>query len=173
MTTPSRRKLPPLWMFLVVFVTIYTAISLGLTIMLKMPWQFPMPQMLAIGAGAPLLALGLFILVWAIKSLSWKRATGKELFLDKSESKLITHGPYAYTRNPIYLGAFICLLGWFFLLRLTPLGFLVVIFGIHFILVAKWEERELRKCFGQEYIEYAKRVPLFFPRLIGGKQQKA
>ena len=98
---------------------------------------------------------------------------GKELFLDKSESTLITHGPYAYTRNPIYLSAFICLLGWFFLLRLTLLGFLTVIFGFHFFAVAKWEERELRQRFGQDYIDYAKHVPLFFPRLIGGKQQKS
>jgi protein-S-isoprenylcysteine O-methyltransferase Ste14 len=170
--TTARRKLPPIWVFIVVFVTIYTAISVGLTIMLKLPWQAPMPLWLTVGAGVPLLVLGLAFDFWAIKSLSFKRALGKELFLDKSESKLITHGPYAYTRNPIYLSVLICLLGWFFLLRLIPLGFLTVIFLMHFFAVAKWEERELRERFGQEYIDYAKRVPLVFPRLTGGKQQK-
>jgi len=130
-------------------------------------------SILALGAGLPLVILGLALVIWSMRTISLRRAMGKELFLDKSESTLITHGPYAYTRNPIYLSAFICLLGWFFLLRLTLLGFLTVIFGFHFFAVAKWEERELRQRFGQDYIDYAKHVPLFFPRLIGGKQQKS
>ncbi|HEY4760917.1 MAG TPA: isoprenylcysteine carboxylmethyltransferase family protein [Thermoguttaceae bacterium] len=171
MTTSARRKMPPLWIFIIVFVTIYTAVSIGITVLFGFPWHVPMPIALVFGAGLPFLVLGLVLLVWSIRSLSMRRAMGKELFLDKSESKLITHGPYAYTRNPIYLAVLICLLGWFFLLRLTPLGFLVVIFGFHFFAVAKWEERELRQRFGPEYDEYRKRVPLFVPRLIRYKQQ--
>ncbi|MGW8258116.1 MAG: methyltransferase family protein [Thermoguttaceae bacterium] len=163
MSTEKKRKLPPIWMFIVFFVTIYTAISFGLTSILKLPWHVSLPHSLAIALGAPLLALGLAFDFWAVRTLSFKRALGKELFLDKSESQLITSGPYAYTRNPIYLAVLIALVGCFFLSRLTALGLLAAFFAVHFTLVAKWEERELKQRFGQEYIEYARRVPLFFP----------
>jgi protein-S-isoprenylcysteine O-methyltransferase Ste14 len=164
MNASAKRRMPPLWIFMIVFITVYTGISLGLTALLKLPWLIPMSVLLGLIFGIPLVVLGISVLAWSVKTLSLKRAMGKELFLDKSESTLITDGPYAYTRNPLYLSALINLLGWFFILRLTPIGFLVIIFGIHFILVAKWEERELRNRFGREYIEYAKHVPLFFPR---------
>lgn len=145
MNASSKRKMPPLWIFLIIFATIYTFISLGLTILLKLPWLISMSVLLGLILGIPLVILGISLIVWSVRTLSLKRAMGKELFLDKSQSKLITDGPYAYTRNPLYLSVFICLIGWFFIFRLTPMGFLAIIFGIHFILVAKWEESELKK----------------------------
>ena len=86
-------------------------------------------------------------------------------FAARAESKLVTDGLYARTRNPLYLAATILLLGWCVALRLTPLAFLSVIFFVHFLFVAKWEEKELQARFGQEYEDYRKRVPLLVPRL--------
>jgi len=155
--------MPPLWVLIGLFMAVYASLSVGLTALLGLPWRVPMPFPVALGVGGPLLALGTGLLVWAFRSLGLGRALGKELFLPRSESHLVTDGIYAYTRNPLYLSVTILFLGWFFILRLTPLALLTVLFFVHFLLVAKWEEKELRVRFGQEYDEYRKRVPLFIP----------
>jgi len=164
MDTAAKRRMPPLWIFMFFFISLYTAISISLTMLFKLPWWTSIPVLPGLLLGIPLVILGIGAIAWSIRTLSVRRAMGKELFLDKSECKLITDGPYSYTRNPLYLSAFINILGWFLILRLTPLGILTAIFVFHFYAVAKWEESELKKRFGPAYIEYARRVPLFFPR---------
>ena len=157
-------------MFIAVFSAIYITVSAGVTKLLGLPWHVPMPLSVALRIGGPLLALGGVLLIWAFKSLGLRRAFGKEMFLPKSESNLITNGIYAYTRNPLYLSVTVLFVGWFFVLRLTPLAFLTVLFLIHFVLVARWEEKELRERFGQEYEEYRSRVPLLIPRARGSSR---
>ncbi len=84
-------------------------------------------------------------------------------FLEKGRG-LATGGPYAYTRNPLYLGS-----------SLMGLGFTVAggswVLGLAFLalfLLVYWpvmrrEENFLRQEFGETYARYAKAVPLFFP----------
>jgi len=91
------------------------------------------------------------------------------LFLRRSFSivpqarQLVTGGPYRLCRNPLYLGevvggwaAFLPTIGWAGAVVLaTSLGFqLVRVFA---------EERVLARSFGQEYLDYCRRVPRFFP----------
>lgn len=74
-------------------------------------------------------------------------------------SSLITSGVYRFTRNPIYLGMTLVLIGWAVFL-LNPLSFaLIVVFVIYitrFQIIP--EERELTTLFGAEYAGYQKRV---------------
>lgn len=77
-------------------------------------------------------------------------------------------GPYAFTRNPLYLGSFIMALG----IIIAGQGYwLLIAFGAFFALfyypVMKAEENELLQSHGREFTEYAARVPRFFPRLPG------
>jgi protein-S-isoprenylcysteine O-methyltransferase Ste14 len=79
--------------------------------------------------------------------------------------KLITNGLYAYIRNPMLLGMFIFMLGLgilfgslSFIFIFTPLFIVINVFYIKAI-----EEKEMEKKFGAEYLEYKKRVPMFFP----------
>lgn len=83
------------------------------------------------------------------------------------DRELSTTGPYAHTRNPLYLGSFLVGLG------ITLAGgrpAFVVLFGIFFALVygrtIRVEARSLGERFGERYAEYAKSVPLFVPRLV-------
>lgn len=79
--------------------------------------------------------------------------------------KLLTEGIYAHLRHPRYVEATLGLVAmalfsnylaaYLALLLCAPLLYLIVLL----------EERELRDRFGQEYEEYARRVPRFFPRL--------
>ena len=81
--------------------------------------------------------------------------------------KVVTTGPYAYVRNPMLTGVFLLLFGLGLLARsiavtflLTPLFILLNVLEIRAV-----EEPELEKRLGEEYIEYKKRTPMFFPRL--------
>lgn len=79
---------------------------------------------------------------------------------------LAQSGPYALTRNPLYLGSFLMALG---ILAAGQGYWLLLPLGLFFLLVyypvMKAEEMELLQGYGQEFVSYAHRVPFFFPRL--------
>ena len=81
--------------------------------------------------------------------------------------KLITTGLYAHVRNPMITGLFLLMFGMGILFGSLSL---IVIFTPLFILlnvlyVKAVEEKEMEKKFGQEYLEYKKKVPMSIPRL--------
>ncbi|MGA8213156.1 MAG: isoprenylcysteine carboxylmethyltransferase family protein [Candidatus Sulfotelmatobacter sp.] len=82
----------------------------------------------------------------------------------KNES-LATAGPYAYTRNPLYLGSLLMGLGFCVAARSWWVGVaLVVMFLAIYLPVIRDEEVFLRRTF-PEFEEYARRVPGMLPRL--------
>jgi protein-S-isoprenylcysteine O-methyltransferase Ste14 len=82
----------------------------------------------------------------------------------KNES-LATSGPYAYTRNPLYLGSLLMGLGFAAAARSWWVGVaLVVMFFAIYLPVIRDEEAFLRQTF-PEFEEYARRVPRMLPRL--------
>jgi len=84
--------------------------------------------------------------------------------LQKNE-RLATRGPYAYTRNPLYLGSLILALG-FALASLNgwvAIGLVVIFAGIY-LPVIQAEEIFLRTRF-PEFAQYAGKVPRIFPRV--------
>ncbi len=89
--------------------------------------------------------------------------------LDKMRS-LATCGPYAYTRNPLYLGSLLIGVG---LVIAGGRWFLAAAFIVFFIFVywpvMRREEAGLLKQYGKKYEEYAAAVPLFFPHRKSAK----
>jgi protein-S-isoprenylcysteine O-methyltransferase Ste14 len=82
----------------------------------------------------------------------------------KNES-LATSGPYAYTRNPLYLGSLLMGLGFALTARSWWVGLaLALMFAAIYLPVIRDEEKFLRAKF-PEFDEYARRVPKMFPRL--------
>ena len=78
-------------------------------------------------------------------------------------SSLMTEGPYGICRNPMLLGVFMYHIG--VLTALLSFGALVI-FIIEVLIMniqVKKEEQRLRKDFGNEYIEYTRRVNRFLP----------
>jgi len=87
-------------------------------------------------------------------------------FLRKN-AKLAVGGPYAWVRNPLYLGTYLMALGasW----STGHLLFLVVtsfLFAAVYQVVIAEEEEKLERLFGAEYLLYRQHVPSFFPRLF-------
>lgn len=81
--------------------------------------------------------------------------------------KLVTGGPYAYSRNPMMTGLFMVMAGIGILFGSITLTFIITpLFVLMSILEFKYiEEPELEKRFGQEYREYKERTPAIIPRI--------
>jgi len=83
----------------------------------------------------------------------------------QKNQQLTTTGPYAYTRNPLYLGSLILAVGFAISARSWWIGVgLVLIFLAIYLPVIRGEEAFLDEHFS-EFAEYARQVPRLFPRL--------
>jgi len=90
-------------------------------------------------------------------------------YLHKQEVLTVT-GPYAYTRNPLYLGSAILALGVGIATRSwVSLSILGAYFALFYSIVMRREENELRMRHGAPFEEYVRAVPLFIPRLTAAK----
>ena len=116
----------------------------------------PRRETLAVGGAIAL--VGLLVRAWAAGHI-------------RKNAALATSGPYAHTRNPLYLGSFILGLGftvaassslWLFALLATLFASLFL--GIY-LPVMRVEAATLAELFGEDYRRYAGAVPLFLPRL--------
>ena len=101
--------------------------------------------------GIPVIFLGETIRIWSHGYLRKAR-------------QLATDGPYAYVRNPLYLGNFLigfgfCLIIWH---PMIVTSFVVGFYTVYWITV-KGEEQRLAHKFGVQYAEYVKKVPRFIP----------
>ena len=84
----------------------------------------------------------------------------------KKNRELAQTGPYAYTRNPLYLGSILIAAGFAVALLSWPVAaMLTAMFLIIYVPVIASEERFLRTTF-PEFSEYCRRVPRLIPRLI-------
>jgi protein-S-isoprenylcysteine O-methyltransferase Ste14 len=94
----------------------------------------------------------------------WVRALAAG-HLHKQE-QLTVSGPYAYTRNPLYFGSAILTVGAVVAMNSWIAAVLLCgYFALFYSVVMRREEGELRFHHGAAFEEYAKAVPLFFPRL--------
>jgi protein-S-isoprenylcysteine O-methyltransferase Ste14 len=95
--------------------------------------------------------LGLVIRAWASGHL-------------RKEKALAVSGPYRYSRNPLYVGNFLLGIGitagarsWW------VLGLCVAYYAIFYPMIIRRERERMKNLFPQQYSEYGKKVPLFFP----------
>jgi protein-S-isoprenylcysteine O-methyltransferase Ste14 len=83
----------------------------------------------------------------------------------QKNEQLATSGPYAYTRNPLYLGSLVLAVGFTLAARSWWIALAVMVFFFAiYIPVIRGEEKFLRERFPQ-FDNYAGNVPLLFPRL--------
>jgi protein-S-isoprenylcysteine O-methyltransferase Ste14 len=83
----------------------------------------------------------------------------------RKNAALATTGPYAYTRNPLYLGSIIIAVGFIIAARNVWIGVAALaIFAFIYLPVIAAEEKYLRSTFS-DYDRYASEVPRFLPRL--------
>jgi len=110
-----------------------------------------------------LLFAGLGLDVWAMAALHRARTN---ILPHRAAGRLVTDGPYAFTRNPIYLGNTIVLLGLGLMLEnpwLLAAAPVAAVATDH--LAARREEAHLAAKFGAEFAAYAARVPRWLGRV--------
>ncbi len=118
---------------------------------------FSHPTAASLIAGAPISILGLALRAWAAGCLAKNR-------------ELATGGPYAYTRNPLYIGTLLVAAGLTIAARNPWLGALfAAVFVFVYLPVIQNEEQHLRRLF-PEYADYAARVPALWPRWSAPKK---
>jgi protein-S-isoprenylcysteine O-methyltransferase Ste14 len=119
-------------------------------------WLLASPTPRSIIIGTFIGMVGLFV----------RGAAAGYLYKDR---ELAISGPYARTRNPLYLGSAILAAGIVVAGNSLWAGVLTALyFTIFYSAVMRSEEADLREHFGAAFSHYAARVPLFFPHLVGG-----
>ena len=124
--------------------------------------------------GTILLLLGEGIRIWAVS-----HAGGATRTRDVGAPSLCTSGPYAQTRNPLYVGNMLMYVGIVLIAGMPNELFAAIVTAVFFIvqysLIISLEEETLDKLFREEYSVYKQNVPPIFPRLKpwrGGKNRK-
>jgi protein-S-isoprenylcysteine O-methyltransferase Ste14 len=106
--------------------------------------------------GAVVMSLGLGVMTWASMRFR-KEGTGFQL--RGGGSVLVTSGPFRFSRNPMYLGMLIWLIGLAVLLgSLIAFLFPVLLFLLANFLFIPLEERRLEQVLGEQYAGYKRRV---------------
>jgi protein-S-isoprenylcysteine O-methyltransferase Ste14 len=122
--------------------------------------RFPIPKEIAKPSGLFIVALGMFLVIWA--SLYIREAMWGEV--EPRLNVLVQEGPYRFVRHPVYLGMTIALAGATVTLR-SWLG----IIGVFFLFLpteiyrARLEEGALSRKFGDEWKRYATRTGFILP----------
>jgi protein-S-isoprenylcysteine O-methyltransferase Ste14 len=126
------------------------------------------PSAFSIAIGLPLAFAGEAIRAWAV---GYSGVTTRSNVVEAAA--LVTAGPYAYVRNPLYVGNFVTAAGFaiaftggnsFAVRGLLVGGALAAMLGVYAVVVPH-EEAFLRATFGDAFDAYAARVPRVFPAL--------
>lgn len=131
--------------------------------LVPVPWSLFM-------VGGELLAVAALLIAFRQTDI-WDFIGLRQLGENDKPSKLTTSGLYRYVRHPLYSAG----MAFIWLLPLMTVNILMVNIGltVYIIIGASYEERKLRRAFGQEYIEYSAVTPMLIPFLNGNKSRGA
>jgi protein-S-isoprenylcysteine O-methyltransferase Ste14 len=148
-------------------------LRIGVLALISLAWRLPISRnawhdargyvvntSVALGIiGVALCGLGVGLALWARVFLgtNWGMPMSR-----KENPELVTNGPYAFVRHPIYGGVIMGMLG--SALAQSPLWLApLVLFGGYFIYSARREERLMTEQFPQAYPAYRRRTKMFVP----------
>jgi protein-S-isoprenylcysteine O-methyltransferase Ste14 len=87
----------------------------------------------------------------------------------RKHKQLAVSGPYAFTRNPLYLGSVLLAVGFSVASHSWISAVLLAVYlSVFYPAVIRREQTELNLLYGDAFVEYAARVPPFWPRLSPG-----
>lgn len=144
-------------------ITLLPVLALAALLPDRQLYQLPSPWLWAALTVQGLALIALAIGLW--QTGVWRFLGVEQLFqpCSNDEAKLVVHGLYRWVRHPLYTAglAFI----WFS--PLMTVNLLVLNIGLTgYILIGAWfEERKLRREFGEAYAEYQRRTPMLIPGL--------
>lgn len=140
------------------FTALFLIIPIRMENYLRIPALIVSPVNFIIGW--PLIITGVFFMSWTSLLFFIKKGTPVP---NTAPPKLITTGPYAYSRNPMHGGLFLLMFGISFYNSslLALLVFIPIYIYLDTRIHKNIEEPELEKRFGEEYNKYRQRTPMF------------
>ena len=164
--TKTTQRLEPLASRIFRLLTMLIAIALLLIPRIPLPWLYV--QLWPSGfwpfwLGAAITVSGLLFAVWAREHLgrNWSRSV-----TIKQGHELITTGPYAVVRHPIYTGVLTGILGTAIALSQVRGLIALVLFFLAFWVKLRMEEEWMRSQFGETYAAYVQRSAALIPYLL-------
>ncbi len=156
---PRHRIWPPpgkwTWQFISVW-SLTIAAFMGGGVLAALDYNtFIIRHWIRIPIGLALFIGGNALALWGVKTLGTHASSGLK-------HRLVTEGPYKYTRNPQYVGDAMLLLGVILLANSLYTTIVCILGIILFLLMPFAEEPWLREVYGEEYMEYCRRVPRYF-----------
>ncbi|MBI3516002.1 MAG: isoprenylcysteine carboxylmethyltransferase family protein [Proteobacteria bacterium] len=134
--------------------------ALAVLAALALHWLMPLPVMPATApagwVGGAVFALAFALAVWAIATIT---RAGSKVPTNRPTTTIVDTGPYRFTRNPIYLGMFLGLVG--LAIAVDSLWLLVALVPFALVIrtgVVAREEAYLERKFGDAYRRYRSRV---------------
>lgn len=124
---------------------------------------FPLPptqwDKLIILSGIMIYGLGLLLSLWAKITMGtfWGPPAQHDI---RRQNNLVIKAPFSFTRNPIYVGVMLIVLGFSLAVR-SGLFFLIIFLFLYLRNAVIKEEKLLEKHFGKKYLDYKSRVPRF------------
>ena len=138
----------------------YTPIPIGIMIV-----YFARPEIMYVCIGVGLLLIGETIRIWSVSY-----AGGETRTRNVGAKKLCSSGPYAFVRNPLYVGNMFMYVGIVFIAGAANILLMVAttlaFFTVQYSLIIALEEEKLEELFGRKYQIYKKNVPAVFPRVF-------
>jgi protein-S-isoprenylcysteine O-methyltransferase Ste14 len=118
---------------------------------------FARPTAISLAIGSAIALIGLAIRAWSSGHI-------------RKAKVLAVSGPYAFTRNPLYVGSLVIGVGF---TAAAGVWWLTLLFAVLFIgiylPVMRVEADDMRRIFGEEYEEYSRNVPMLVPRITPWK----
>jgi protein-S-isoprenylcysteine O-methyltransferase Ste14 len=137
-----------------------------------LPQALPLPAGVRTGLAGALVAMGLGAWLACLDTFS-RQGRGTPLPAD-APSQLVTRGLFRHVRNPIMAGELAVI--WGIGLHLASLGALLYAAAISVlahVMVVQVEEPELRRRFGEGYVQYCRETPRWIPRLHRSRERPA
>ena len=114
------------------------------------------------GAGCALAWCGGLLRLWAIVYIGGRKG-----------NEVVSKGPYACCRNPLYLGSLLVGLSFAFFTRSASVFVAILVLStLYLSLVVTSEEKQLEGLFGQAWRDYVAGVPRLFPRLAWKSEKR-
>jgi protein-S-isoprenylcysteine O-methyltransferase Ste14 len=113
---------------------------------------FVRPTAQSLLIGAPIALLGVLVRAWASGHIM-------------KNDRLATSGPYAFTRNPLYVGSFLIAIGFALVAHWTVVVGVCLFFLLIYAPTISRERANIENRFPAAYEQYAANVPAFIPRL--------
>jgi protein-S-isoprenylcysteine O-methyltransferase Ste14 len=132
------------------------AVGLVLHVLYPLPWVGNRFSAILLVLGWLLITAFVALNIWAIRTM---RRAGTTVRPDRATDHLVVDGPFAFSRNPLYLAGTMAVVGiglasgivWYLLLAI------LAAFAVQMLAIER-EESHLRARFGTAYLEYARRV---------------